>query len=51
MPADAILKNPKLRYLGNGLPDRHIWHDDRIENRKNYKKAMLTTLTLTFRLC
>jgi len=28
MAADAILKNPKSRYLGNGLTDRHIWHDD-----------------------
>jgi len=29
MVAAAILKNPKSRYLGNGLTDRHeIWHGD-----------------------
>jgi len=28
MAANAILKNPKSRYLGNGLTNRHIWHDD-----------------------
>jgi len=28
MAADVIMKNPKSTYLGNGLTDRHISHDD-----------------------
>jgi len=28
MAADAILNNPKSRYIGSNLTDRHIWHDD-----------------------
>ena len=33
MVAAAILKNPKSRYLDNGLTDCHeIWHDDVIRH-------------------
>jgi len=33
MEAAAMLKNPKSRYLDNGLTDRHeIWHGDAIRH-------------------
>ena len=33
MAAAAILKNPKSRYLDNGLTDSHeIWHGDAIRH-------------------
>jgi len=35
MAAVAILKNPKSRYLDNGLTDRHeIWHGDVIRHQR-----------------
>jgi len=37
MVATAILKNPKSRYLDNGLTDRYeIWHGDMVTQFDTY---------------
>jgi len=48
MVAAAILKNPKSRYLDNGLTDRHkIWHGDTI---RHWFESYLTQASLTFKM-